>query len=96
MKPIVYYDQDGYLRRVLVRDEDGEEMAEFGIPAGPPDIEGIDWDTIKRETNNLLVREQAFTYIDVQRTRSLEKLANIFKRHVVAFLKERRILLCIN
>ena len=89
MKKVVYEDKHGYLRRVLLRDEDDESMAQYGIPCGPPDIESIDWEAIKREINNHLVRSNVTTRTELQRTKSLETIAVIVKRHVDSMFREK-------
>jgi predicted nuclease with TOPRIM domain len=88
MKAVVYEDQHGYLRRVLIRDDDPDEMAKHGLPAGPPDIENIDWEMIRKETNNKLVELGVQTRYDLQRTNGIKQIANIVSRHVDAMFRE--------
>ena len=89
MKPVVYTDKNGYLRRVLIKDDDGLEMAEFGLPAGPPDINLIDWEVIKKSINNTFVENEIYTLADLQKKRGLETVANIVKRHVQTPFQDR-------
>lgn len=89
MKPVIYKDRRGFYRRVLIRDEDGDEMAESGVPAGPPDVEhNIDWEGLAREINNILVLDGAFSRIELQKAKSLEKIASIVKRHIDLLYRE--------
>jgi predicted nuclease with TOPRIM domain len=89
MKPVVYTDKNGFLRRVLIKDDDGLEMAEFGLPAGPPDINMIDWEVIKKLVNNAFVENEIYTLADLQKKRGLETVANIVKRHVQELFREK-------
>lgn len=89
MREVVYEDKNKYLRRVLLRDEDSDDMAAFGLPVGPPDIELVDWEAIKREINNYLVRNNVKTHMDMQRTRALDTVCNIVKREVDRVFREK-------
>jgi predicted nuclease with TOPRIM domain len=51
----------------MLRDGDPESMAEKGIPVMPPDLNGVDWEDVKRELHNALVDQGLFTWQDVQR-----------------------------
>lgn len=88
MKEVVTEDRHGRLRRVLVRDDDGDEMAKYGLPVGPPDIEEIDWEIIKIQINNILVKNRVVTRQDLQQTGSLAAIAGIVKRHVDALFRQ--------
>lgn len=90
MRPVVFKDRLGFLRRNLVRDDDGDDMAEYGLPAGPPDIEhGIDWEEVKKLINNILVADGALTFQDLQRTNGLEKVASVVKQAVWTLYREK-------
>ena len=67
MRRVVWEDRNGFLRASLIRDNDPDDVAEKGIPVEPPDLEGIDWEEVKRLLHNELVRRQLFTFDDVQR-----------------------------
>lgn len=88
MREVVTKDQRGYLRRVLVRDNDGDEMAKYGLPVGPPDIDSIDWELIKIQVNNILVENRVVNRQDLQRTGSLNQIASVVKRHVDALFRQ--------
>lgn len=88
MKHIIHEDEDGYRKRVLVKDSDSDSEAEFGIPAGPPDIRMIDWDLLKKQINNTLVDHSAFTWDDAQNNQTAIKAATaILKRHLITLYK---------
>jgi len=89
MREVVYEDKNKYLRRVLLRDEDSVDMAAYGLPVGPPDIELMDWEAIKRDINNYLVRNNVRTRTDLQRTRSLDVVCNALRREVDRVFREK-------
>jgi len=90
MKTITWTDRDGWKRRSVVRDNDTEAEAEFGIPAGPPDVRMFDWDAIMRDINNSLVDAGLFDWMDVQRSQNgLNIATSVIKRHlIVAYRNE--------
>jgi hypothetical protein len=89
MKPVIYTDKDGYMRRSLVRDNDDESDGEFGIPYGPPDIRQLDWESMMKEMNNSLVSAGIFTWRDAQQS-SVGVLAatSILKREIIRLYRE--------
>lgn len=89
MREVVYQDKNGYLRRVLLRDEDSDDMAAFGLPVGPPDIELMDWEALKKQVNNYLVQYKVNTRTDLQRVSALDALAAMFKREVDRVFREK-------
>lgn len=66
MKEVIYIDKNGYRQRAFVRNNDGENAAEHGIPAGPPDISSLDCEYLKKEINRVLVENRLFTWKDIQ------------------------------
>lgn len=83
MKPVVYTDRHGFRRRVLIRDQDDpDEMAEYGVPAGPPDLNEIDWDELKRGVHNALTDMGAIDWISLQKSQALNTVASIVKRYI--------------
>ena len=89
MTAVVYKDKHGYLRRVLIRDDDGLDMAEYGLPAGPPDVEEIDWEAVKLTINNILVQGEVFNYADLQSKRMLDSVAAVVKKQVANLYREK-------
>ena len=89
MRQVTYTDQDGYKHVVLIRDTDPESMAPAGVPVGPPDLDLIDWEAVKRDLSNQLVENGILTYRDIQRHNSAvsvcvracltSKVVNIYK-----------------
>lgn len=89
MKEVQWTDQDGYLHRSLLRDTDDDSKPEYGIPIGPPNIEQVDWEGIKREVNNILVQEGISTWADLTNSQTaMPFIANALKRHIAALYRE--------
>ena len=89
MKQIVYTDKSGFIRRVLVKDEDGEDKAEYGIPAGPPDMRSIDWDGVAKSINNILAEMGIFTWEEWQaKPQGAAAATNIVKRALISIYRE--------
>lgn len=66
-----------------------ESKPEYGIPVGPPDISLIDWELLKREVNDILVKAGVSTWTELtQSTVAMPELANLMKRHVAALYRE--------
>ena len=68
MKLVEWEDEQGWLRRSLLRDEDDDQHAPMGVPQGVPDVTQLDWENLPRELNNELHNRQLFTFEDVQRS----------------------------
>ena len=91
MRSVTWTDHNGYLRRSLIKDTDSDNMAEYGIPDGPPDVDGVDWETVKREINNLLVENGFNTWKDLQRSQiGLNIVTSVLKRHLAQLYYEHR------
>jgi hypothetical protein len=67
MRLIIWEDRNGWSRASWIRDEDPDSSAPQGIPAGPPNLDLLDLEEVKRDINNALVKQQIFTWADVQR-----------------------------
>lgn len=88
-KPVIYTDKNGFQRRSLVKDTDGESDGEYGIPHGPPDVRQLDWDRIIREINNNLVSAGLFTWNDVQDSQvGITIATSILKRELISLYRE--------
>lgn len=64
MKHLEYHDSRGYKQRSLVRDTDTDPT--IGIPQELPDIESLDWETIKRDLHAKLLDRQLLELSDIQ------------------------------
>lgn len=68
MKVVIYVDEEGYKRQVLLRDQDNDPR--LGIPQEPPDINALDWEAIKRDLHNQLVDRKLMSWADVQKAQN--------------------------
>jgi len=93
MRPVIYEDKKGYLHRVMVKDDDPDSAAKYGIPDGPPSLEDIDWSEMKREIHNALVRHGAFTWQEAQKNNgvALQAAISIFKRYLIHLYRKPEI-----
>lgn len=90
MREVIFRDEQGYLRRSFVRDEDDDQFAQYGIPAGVPylDIE-LDWDEIKQTISNEFVSRGVITHLDLQKSDLLVFAANVLKRQIDSVYRRR-------
>lgn len=87
MRAVTWTDKRGYRQRSLVRDGDPDEMAEQGVLQGPPPLDGLDWEAIKRDLHNALVDAELFSWRDVQEKKGLRGaiLSSLRKRLVYLY-----------
>ena len=89
MRHVIFSDERGFLHRAMVRDTDGDEMARSGVPAGPPDLNGIDWEAVKKDINNKLVEQGLFTWEDINRSpMGLKVVEGVIRRYLKAVYQE--------
>ena len=89
MKPVIYTDKNGYIRRSLVRDNDDESDGDIGIPCGPPDIRQLDWERMLKDMHNSLASAGLFTWKDVQESRvGITAATSILKRELIQLYRE--------
>ena len=81
MRRVIWEDRNGYTRASLVRDGDPDEAAEYGVPIEPPDLDEIDWEEVKRDLHNNLVRKGLFTYEDMRNAQKGIRSAVILALH---------------
>ena len=89
MRRVIWEDRNGYTRASLIRDGDPDESAEHGIPVDPPSLDRIDFEEVKRDLHNELVRRGIFTYKDVQREQRAitASVISVLKKRVVDIYK---------
>lgn len=92
MRYIEWKDKRGYMRRSLLRRGDSTKRPERGLPAGVPDLSGINWQEVERDLNNELYKRGLFTFEDVQRSRNALSGAvlAVLKRRLVTLYKNTR------
>jgi hypothetical protein len=67
MRKVTYTDRRGYKKVALVRDTDPDEAAAQGLPLGPPDLDELDFEEVKKEINNALVQNGLLSLKDMPR-----------------------------
>ncbi len=89
MRKVIVEDRLGWTRAYLVRDEDPDEMAEEGIPLLPPDLNRINFEHVKKNIHNQLVRRGLFTWEDVVKHQNAvtKIVAAVIKREVLMLYK---------
>lgn len=91
MRPVQWTDDKGYYRLSLLRDNDPEELAPKGLPSGPPDINELDWEELKREIHNLLVSNRLLTWDDVKRSQNgITSIVNVTLKRELILLYRRK------
>jgi len=65
MRKVIYTDNNGFKKIVMLRDSDPDSMARAGIPVSLP-ADDLDWGAIKRDLNNILIDRGLFTLDDVK------------------------------
>jgi hypothetical protein len=71
----------------MLRDEDDEKDARYGIPVGPPELD-LPWEEMKKEMNNLFVENGIFTWDEMKsHPVGLKIVCTVVKRHVAASFK---------
>ena len=92
MKLIEWTDERGYKHRAMVRDSDSSAMAQqgMGIRLDPPDVEQIDWESVKRDLHNLLVLHSITNWEHIKSDNPFftASLIKALKRHVITLFKE--------
>ena len=89
MKLIHYTDKTGFKRRSLVKDTDAEDDAQYGLPAGPPDIRQLDWSVLMREMSNALADHELWTWKDLQQSKiGVQVATNVLRRALVNLYRD--------
>jgi hypothetical protein len=94
MKHIIVTDERGLQYRYFVMDgdnENDESVREHGIPSGPPDLDLLDWDGIKRDINNALLKGNVYCHEDIRKSQDIiNYIGTIVKRKVIALYATER------
>jgi hypothetical protein len=93
MRRVTYVDRRGYKKVALIRDTDPDEAAAQGLPLGPPDLDELDFEEVKREINDSLVREGVLSIRDLSRQPSAVTIAvrDAMVHRIVALMKNREV-----
>lgn len=85
MKEILWTDDTGRKRRSLIKDNDGPEMARYGVPSDAPDIRNMDMEAVFREIEALQYEHGLFDWRAANNNQgSIQACINVFKKE---FLK---------
>lgn len=89
MKHIVYIDKSGFKRRSLVKDTDTEEEAQYGVPAGPPDLRQLDMVQLLRDMNNALADHELWTWNEARSSQiGVTVATNVMKRALINLYRQ--------
>ena len=90
MRLVRYEDDDGYLYQAWIPENAPASDADKGIPHNPPDVERLDWDVIKRELNNLLIKRNLITQKDIDTSNALAgTIATVIQPKLIELYKEQ-------
>lgn len=90
MRLIRYENVDGYLYQAWIPENSPASDAEKGVPYNPPDVNRLDWDAIKRELNNLLVKRDIITLKDVDVSGALSgTILSVIQPKLIELYKEQ-------
>ena len=93
MRLVTWVDEKGWKRKSLVKDDDDDDQAPFGIPQDVPDIESLDWDEIKRDLHNRLVDMELYDYNDLVKMQNgvTSAVLSVLRGRVATLYKQRRV-----
>jgi hypothetical protein len=92
MRYVTYTDDKGYQHQTLIKDDDPDSMAKYGIPKDPPNVELLDMDGLKRDLHNTMVKFEVFTQQDVMtQANGLAPLVSVFKRYLYALYEQEEL-----
>lgn len=92
MKRVIWTDGKGYKHASLIRDSDDPSLAPEGIRCDPPDLDQLNWKTIRRELHNALVERGLSTWEDVQRSQNgvTSTILGVLRRPIIALYRAER------
>lgn len=90
MKTVLWVDDTGRKRRSLIKDNDGPEMARYGIPSDPPDIRSMDMEAVFREIEALQYERGLFDWRAANNDQmSIQACINVFKREMLKLYRNQ-------
>jgi hypothetical protein len=66
---VVVFEKNGYKYKSTMRDQDVDPSQ--GILQGPPNLEELDWEAIKRDLHNALFDAGLMSWLDIQQKQVL-------------------------
>lgn len=93
MRIVIVEDRFGYKRAYWLKNEEPDSAAEEGIPISPPDLDLLDWETVKRDLHNMLVDRGLFTWMDVQRAQNgvTASILAAMRKRTIALYRNREV-----
>lgn len=90
MKIVEWKDKDGYERSRMIKEGDPDELAAFGKPLEPPDLERLDWNELKRALYHELKARGLYSWQDVQRSQNgvTSAILTVFRKKVIDLYRE--------
>lgn len=90
MRRVIWTDDNGWKHCSLLRDDDPDDMAPYGVPHDPPDLSRLDWEGIQKELHNLLVDRGLCNWEQVVASQNgvTASVLSILKRKVLALYTE--------
>lgn len=89
MKLVKYTDARGYNYLSLIRDGDPDEAAPQGILQGPPPLDELDWEAVKRDLHNQLTEMGLFSWKDLQEKKGLRgAILSALRKRLVYLYRE--------
>jgi hypothetical protein len=90
LKAVVYIDDSGHKRRSLIKDNDGPEMARYGLPADPPDVRTMDMEAVFIEIEALQYERDMFDWRAVNSSpENIQACINVFKRELLKLYRNQ-------
>ena len=92
MRYVTYTDDKGYLHETMIKDEDPDSMAKYGLPRDPPNVDLLDVDGFKRDLHNAMVKAGMFSLSDVMKAANgLSPLVSVAKRYLLALYEQEEL-----
>lgn len=70
-REVSWIDGQGWRRASILPSSDTVSPPEAGIPVGPPDLNDVDWESVKRDLHNRFMDGKLYSWSDVQRNHGL-------------------------
>ncbi len=91
MKLVIIEDNKGYFHRMFITPDMDERDAHMGLIDDPPNLDELDWEQIKKELHNLLVKR---AIISIDSSEELKNLSNtivsVVQPKIVALLRQKK------
>ena len=90
MKLVEWTDENGWKRGSLLREQDLDVLRESGVPVGPPNLDLVDWEGVKRDLHNQLYDKRLFTWDDVVAKQSgvTTSILTAFRKRIVMLYRD--------